>query len=214
MASAIENFVSEIRLSSLARTNRFEVLISLPRALSSRTEDARLISLYCEQASLPMLNISTKPLKIFGPSYQRPVSSEYGGEGVSLTFHVDRDMRVKRFFDDWMHRIVEENTFLVNYAEEYTSKVIVRQLDEEDNVTYEIELQDAFPRSMNLMDLNNNSQNQTHRLTVLMAYRKWQELPALNAPTQTMGINNNLINQAGLDISAYNALGDFISLLE
>ena len=53
-------------------------------------------------ASLPPVNISTKSFKIFGPTYQRPFGAEYGGEGISFTFHVDRDMKVKTFFDDWM----------------------------------------------------------------------------------------------------------------
>lgn len=212
--AAIDTFVSEIRQSSLARTNRFEVQVTVPQTLQNRYQDARLVSLYCEQASFPMLNISTKAIKIFGPSYQRPVSSEYGGEGVSLTFHVDRDMRVKKFFDDWMHSIVGENDYLVNYADQYTSTIYIRQVDEEDNITYEIELIDAFPRSMNMMDLNHNTQSQTHRLTMLMAYRKWQEYPAggnSGAPILTVGKNVNLENVAALEPTFYNAMGDFIN---
>lgn len=208
--SSIETFVSEIRQSSLARTNRFEVVIGLPRLLQSRFQDARLAQLYCEQANFPMLNISTKAIKIFGPSYQRPVSSEYGGEGVSLTFHVDRDMRIKKFFDDWMHSIVGQENYLVNYASDYTSTIYIRQLDEQDKVTYEIELIDAFPRSMNLMDLNNNSQSQTHRLTILMAYRKWRQIPSTGGQ-QSIGANFNLQNLVNTDIGFYNAMGDFLN---
>ena len=52
--------------------------------------------------------------------------------------------------------------------------IYIRQLDEADNVTYEIELLDAFPRSMNLLELNNSAQNQTHRLNIIFAYRYWR----------------------------------------
>jgi hypothetical protein len=126
-------------------------------------------------ASLPPVNISTKSFKIFGPTYQRPFGAEYGGEGISLTFHVDRDMKVKKFFDEWTAKVVDPDSGLVGYQEEYTTTIRLRQLDEQDTVTYGIELTEAFPRSVNLLELNNSAQNQTHRLNVLFAYRYWKD---------------------------------------
>ena len=69
-------------------------------------DDARRVSLLCESANFPPLNINTKAQRIYGPAYQRPVGSDYGGDGISLTFHVDRQMLVKRLFDAWMETIV------------------------------------------------------------------------------------------------------------
>jgi hypothetical protein len=123
---------------------------------------------------MPLLNIFAKPFKIFGPTYQRPITSEYGGEGIPITFHIDRNLRIKRFFDDWMHSIVDPDTFEVSFQEEYATSIFIAQLDEQDNVTYEVELLEAFPRNLNLMDLNQASSNQTHRLNVLFAYRYWK----------------------------------------
>jgi len=132
--------------------------------------------LYCEMASLPPVNISTKSFKIFGPTYQRPFSAEYGGEGIALTFHVDRDMQVKKFFDEWTARVVDPDTGFVGFQEDYISTIRLRQLNEQDEVTYELELEEAFPRSVNLLELNNSAQNQTHRLNVLFAYRYWKDV--------------------------------------
>jgi hypothetical protein len=170
----LSQFISQSRRDSFARVNRFEVFILPPLALS-RNRDAISVSLYCEMASLPPVNISTKSFKIFGPTYQRPFSAEYGGEGISLTFHVDRDMQVKKFFDEWTAKVVDPDTGLVGYQEEYTTTIRLRQLDEQDTVTYGIELTEAFPRSVNLLELNNSAQNQTHRLNVLFAYRYWKD---------------------------------------
>ena len=169
----LSKFISESRISGFARTNRFEVMIIPPLALSAVGD---LPSLYCETASLPMLNINTKSHKIFGPAYQRPMTSDYGGEGRSFVFHVDRDMVVRKYFEDWMHLIVDPNTFGVSFQEEYITSILIRQLDEQNNVTHDIELLEAFPKSMNLMDLNNNSSNQTHRLNILFAFRYWRDV--------------------------------------
>lgn len=175
----LTRFLATVGVESFARTNRFEVLIVPPPGLSNYNY-GELISLYVEQASLPLLNIQTKAVKIFGPTYQRPVTSEYGGEGISLTFHVDSSMEVRKFFEDWMHLIVDPVTFEVNYQSEYITKILIRQLDEQDNVTHEIELLEAFPRNMNLMELNNSATNQTHRLNIIFAYRYWKNPDKVN----------------------------------
>ena len=173
---SLDTFRSTVLKSSLARNNRFEVIISSPPGLT-----AGLVNLYCEQASLPALNISSKSFKIFGPTYQRPIYSEYGGEGIALNFHVDRDMRVKEFFEDWMHIIVDKNNFTIGYQKDYVTRITISQLDEQDDITHQIQLIDAFPRNMNPMELNHSSQNQTHRLNVVFAYRYWKRI-TLNTP--------------------------------
>lgn len=171
---SLDKFRSEVLSGAgLARTNRFEVTIPPPASLAGSYNVSDLASLYVEQASIPTLSINTKSLRIFGPAYQRPVSSEYGGEGISMTFHIDQKMMVRRFFEDWMHTIVDPVKFTVNYQENYITDLLIKQLDEQDNVVYEVKLIEAFPRSINLMELNNSSSNQTHRLNVLFAYRYW-----------------------------------------
>jgi len=172
----LSQFIGAVREDSFARVNRFEVFINPPAAMINKNRsNAEAVSLYCEMASLPPVNISTKSFKIFGPTYQRPFGAEYGGEGISLTFHVDRDMQVKKFFDDWTASVVDPDSGLVGYQEDYISTINLRQLDEQENVTYELELYEAFPRSVNLLELNNSAQNQTHRLNVLFAYRYWKD---------------------------------------
>lgn len=175
----LTSFLSTVGREGFARTNRFEVFVVPPVGLRNNSYGG-LVSLYVEQASFPLLNIATKQFKIFGPTYQRPVTSEYGGEGISLTFHVDREMQVKKFFEDWMHVIIDPVTFEVNYQSEYTTSILIRQLDEQEKVTHEIELLEAFPRNMNLMELNNSSTNQTHRLNMLFAYRYWRNPERVN----------------------------------
>lgn len=167
----LDDFKSSIRQGSLARTNRFEVNILKPPRLAS--DDERLVSLYSEQTSLPPINLNVRSYKIWGPTIHRPQSIEYGGEGISITFHVDRDMRVKKFFDDWLDIIVSGDNYTVSYQEDYATTVDIHQLNEQNDITYTAQLVNAFPRSMNLMELNNASQNQTHRLVVTFAYEYW-----------------------------------------
>ena len=203
---SLDAFRATVLNDSLARTNRFEVMIIPPQKL--RPYMGQLASLYCESASLPMLNINTKSHKIFGPAYQRPMTSDYGGEGMSFVFHVDRDMVVRKFFEEWMHLIVDPNTFGVSFQEDYITSVFIRQLDEQNNVTHDIELLEAFPKNMNLMDLNNSSSNQTHRLNILFAFRYWKDVE--RSTTSATAVPRQFVNPEVLtDDQANFARGQF-----
>ena len=82
-------------------------------------------------------------------------------------------MSIKRFFDDWMESIVIRDSFNVSYQREYVSQIKIAQLDEKNNENYSIYLEDAFPRAVNMLDLNMGSTNQVHKLNVTFAYRRW-----------------------------------------
>jgi len=169
----IQNFKSEITNRGLARPSKFEVFILPPVSLGQFATSGRFISLMCEGASLPAMGISTKQFRVYGAPYQRPVSSDFGGDGINLSFYVDKDMETKSFFDAWMFNVVNPNSFNVSYQADYVSQIKITQLDEKDKETYSVYLEDAFPRAMNLMDLSMNSTNQTHKLNVTFSYRRW-----------------------------------------
>ena len=170
---SISNFISEVNSRGLARPSRFEVFILPPPGLGALTGSGRFVSLMCESASLPAMSISTKPFRIYGASYQRPVSSEFNGDGITLSFYIDNQMEVKSFFDAWMFKVVNPNSFNVSYQKEYVSQIKIAQLDEQNNETYSVYLEDAFPRAVNMLDLNMGATNQVHKLNVTFAYRRW-----------------------------------------
>lgn len=170
---SISNFISEVNNRGLARPTRFEVFILPPPGLGALTGSGRFVSLMCESASLPAMSVSTKPFRIYGANYQRPISSDFNGDGITLSFYVDRQMEVKSFFDAWMFKVVNPNSFNVSYQKEYVSQIKIAQLDEKNNEQYSVYLEDAFPRAVNLLDLNAASTNQVHKLNVTFAYRRW-----------------------------------------
>ena len=188
----LSNFQREVLGRGLARTNRFEVIIPRPAIINRRTAQTGInggivggerigtstippqrISILCEQAAFPLFNINVKPYRIYGTPYQRPVTSDYGGDGLPMTFHVDRAMTVKRFFEDWGRFIINKDTFNVAYQDQYAVDIEIYQLDEFNKRTYGVKLIEAFPRSQNQIELNMGAQNQTHRMIVLFSYRKW-----------------------------------------
>lgn len=183
----IQRFTTEVFRKGLAENNKFEMLISAPPILSSYQNEAAKVSMFCEISNFPPLNLMVRTMNLYGPLHQRPVSLDYGGDGLAASFYLDREMKVKSFFDVWMTSIVNALTHNVSYQSNYISNIVIRQLSDgipslsptgsagegDEQPTYAVQLEEAFPRSMNLVDLNTGSQNQVSRLTVVFAFRKW-----------------------------------------
>jgi len=172
---SLEAFVAYAKTTGFAKQNKFEVDITLPPGLSNSSfaTESILSSLYCEGTSFPVLNITTKQLKAQGPVHQRPVGMDFGGEGIGFTFVLDQDMRLKAFFDAWFFKVVNPYSSEISYKNAYLSSLVVKQLNELDNVVYSVKLIDAFPRSLNILEVNQGSVNTFHKLTVNFAFRKW-----------------------------------------
>ena len=173
---SLRNFKTEVARRNLARSTRFEVFIPIPQALREafNTEQNKLVSLFCESTAFPPQIVGVKQQRIYGPVYQRPFGVEYGGEGLPMSFLLDQQMDVKAFFDAWISKVVDPKQFFVYYPEQYTVDMVLFQLNEKNNTTYSIKIEEAFPRSVSLVELNHGNQNQVSRLNVNFAYRKWK----------------------------------------
>lgn len=173
---SLRNFQSEVLQRGLSKPNRFEILMTVPTALTDAftTEEGKLVSLFCESTNLPPQFIGVRQQRIYGPAYQRPYSVEYGGEGITMTFILDQQMDVKAFFDSWVSKIVDPFQYFVYYPTTYLAKTVeIHQLNDRNGYEYSIYLEDVFPRSVSLVELNNTAQNQFNRLNVTFAYRRW-----------------------------------------
>jgi hypothetical protein len=215
---AIDKFLATVRTAGLAKSSKYMVVIDLPRGpiansngvINPWNEDffqrnnnnaynqlrggQQITSLYCEAASLPSLNIDTKMNKVYGPGREMPYGRSY--TPVNLTFYIDNDYVIKKFFDTWMNTIFDGRTSHMNYYNEYTTQVHILALDARgDNVPlnpsdmangfnasgpstlrarYQCTLEEAYPKTV--AEVTYGAGNaEVARLQVSMQYRKWTE---------------------------------------
>jgi len=209
MPSALENFISEIRKTGVARPNKFSVQIQTPACMlygqkpSIDIKLPELINLYCQTASIPGQNIGVRDLRITGPTYKRPVNIDYGGEGITFTFLMDGKLNIKSFFDVWMQKIIDPIQFQANYdygKDEYTTKIQINQIFNEVNTKdgsgeskpYVIILENAFPRNIGMMELDQSSQSTAHKMSVTFAYRKLYYISDLHRSARYQEIEASL----------------------
>lgn len=149
----ISGFRSSIEKNGVLRSNRFIAFFNLPEYLQEQRgqygyEDG-LISLRCETAQLPGLNLTTidQPRIGWGPTEGMPHNLTYSE--ITLTFLMDAQSKIHRLFYDWMNTIVnfqgsrgqsaldktwnvgsnQAYAYEVGYKDKYTTDLLVTVYD-------------------------------------------------------------------------------------
>lgn len=149
----LNEFISKIKTDGAARLNRFSVLITNPATPSN----GELVQLYCEQAVLPSISFASQPTRSYGE--QREVVYDRNFETLNLTFIVDRQFKVKEYFDAWADMIIDPTTRLSGYYEQYARTIKITTQDTKDNNTYETEIFEAYPKTIGAISLDHNSKD-------------------------------------------------------
>jgi hypothetical protein len=171
MAGSINDFKASFT-SDPAKTNRFDVSIPVPLTLIPYVSSAKALNYRCESAQLPGRTIETLDQKIgSNPVEKYPHRTSY--TDVSLTFIVDSDMSQKVFFDAWLNFINPNYNYNFRYKGDYATTIIVNQYNSYGDLTYSVDLYDAYPISVNQLDLN-WSDDGFHKLSVTFAYTYWK----------------------------------------
>jgi len=190
MAGTINDFRASFK-NDLARPSRFDVNIATPLILIPYVTDARNLTYRCENAQLPGRTFATAEQKIgSNPVEKYPYLTTFND--LDLTFIVDDDMTQKVFFDRWLELINPSFNFNYQYKSNYATVITVNQYDVTNNLSYSVNLYDAYPISMNQLDLDWSSDGH-HKLVVSFAYTRWQNNSLQN-------IVQNLVQQGLTDV--------------
>ena len=178
---AIDVLKSSIsRAGGIARLNRFQV--ELPANIPGiEVRDSREYQILCKTASIPGKGIATHDRTIM--TQNEKIGYGYIVQEMPMTFYLLNDYSVRDYFDKWMNSIVNQETFEVNYKTEYQRNVRIHQLREPVearrrvalNKIYSIELEDAFPISINSIDFSNDP-DVIGEVSVNMSYTKWRRI--------------------------------------
>lgn len=177
MANRQKDFIAEIKTKGIARTNRFTVDFTPPRAMPEQTK--RML-LFCEKAILPGINYATTANRTYGETREVVYDRMY--DPVTLTFHVDRKMTIKEIFDNWAQYIIDPSSRTVGWYNDYVTPMTIRVQDIEDNTTYLVQLFEAYPKSIGSISMDAGNNNDTMRLDVTFQYKYWYATPISQDP--------------------------------
>ncbi len=194
--NSIDNLKSTIqKKGGLAMQNRFQVFFTPPTADSLKSlvnkdpkalvgdiaknalqggsiknliPDPRDISILCESLQLPGRQITTADYI----AERQTVKVPYGviNEDVTMSFLLTNDYYMKRLFDSWLSGIVDVEKYRVGYKKDFTTDVIIQQLNHKNIPVYSVRLENAFPVTVSAVSLDNNSENTIQKMSVTLSY--------------------------------------------
>ena len=171
----LNDFIATVKNNGMMRNSRYSVIF--PNA-----DKTNLVGLYCDQFTLPGLNISTQPCLTYGETREMPYQKLYNN--ITVSFYVDADMKVKQFFDDWINQIQNPADRTFKYYDDYTHKVQVDVEDLENNTKYSMFLHECYPKTIQDIQLDYNSKD-IMKMQVTLSYRYWETIsrPIDSSPT-------------------------------
>ena len=165
--TTLNDFTSQIKKEGMAIVNRYSVL--LPNMEGS--DMSRMLLMYCSSAQLPGLNNSTTPARTFGEYREMPYERLF--EAVNLEFYVDRPMKIKTYWDNWMGRVIDPVTRKFNYYKDYTKDVTIFVIEKQDKNIYGFTLYEAYPKTINPIALTADGK-EVMKIGVTLQFRYWR----------------------------------------
>jgi hypothetical protein len=157
-------FQAALRQRSVARTNLFDVTITLPPILNEPIflPLGATLSLWAEGAQLPGYNIQTDSIKRYGIGPMESVPYSIQTNDLTLNFIGDGAGGIQKFFYNWMHSIVRGDEdvryneasatgllpYEVEFKDRYATTIRITQYDEQGTAIVVYDLTDAFPKNI------------------------------------------------------------------
>ena len=108
-------------------------------------------------------------------------------EDITLSFKSTSELTERVFFESWQEQAFNDQTWDVGYYNDYVGVVDIYLLDREDKRRYGIRLWEAFPKTINAIELGNDQTNTIIKTDVSMAFRYWDTLDIERQPPNVLG---------------------------
>lgn len=172
-----------------ARSNQF--LVVMPGSVSGFIGGllgGNNLNLLCASAELPGKQILTHDRTI--GMVNEKLAYGYANPDVSLTFYAMNDYGIVKYFNNWHDFTLDQQQFQAKYKNSYASTVEIHQLRKPliskgfglgpvkiniglgGGTVYGVKLLEAFPTSVNAIELSNELDGLV-QLTVQLSYTRW-----------------------------------------
>lgn len=173
--SSIDNFISNLdKYNGPAMSDRFYVNFTVPVQIPFG--NVRDLQYQCETTELPGISLGLTDYRTYGPSKKIASNTEYSP--ISFNIYCTNEFWEKPLFDTWIEYINPRNIgWDFRFKDEYSTSILITQIDQSDNIIYQVALNKAFPFQINPMSLSWSGSN-IHQLNVSFAYDNYE--PQLN----------------------------------
>lgn len=148
----------------VAKENKYRVI--LPTLFIGG--DIIQLDVLCRATSLPGKAIKTTERKTNMKTYQVP--SGYEVDDVEMTFTEVNNRNVSRYFDIWLERIVNQDSYEIAYKDDIVRDILVMSTDYNGVPNYICTLKSAFPTLRTAIPLSDQSPDTETEISVTFTY--------------------------------------------
>lgn len=171
MSINVNEFLSLINSKGVAQPNRY--MVSLP-PIQDVDVDLREMNLLCNAINLPGKQILTSDFEV-GMKFEK-IAYGYAVDDISLNFTVLNDFKVKEYFERWSELVINFGSNELKYKNTYQKDLEVFHLDKMGNKIYGCKLFEAFPTTLNPIEMGNANTDQATEYNVQLSYTTWKPI--------------------------------------
>lgn len=188
MTSRIDDFKAQIgRGFGPARANRYRVF--LPKLEFATPPDT--LDILCDSVTMPGRQITTT--ERFTDMKARKVPYAFAAEDVEISFILTNDWSAWTYLNYWNTEIIENvqslKNFKVRFKESYAKDVEIEHLnynsEGKSQIAKRVLLQNAFPTTLNSVELGNGVANEVIRVSASFSYDNWTQKDIRNIELNT-----------------------------
>lgn len=213
MTKSLKDFIGNVK-DGLARNSHYSVFFNKPGVVASNLYENSTMErmlMFCEQTQLPGLNIATTQIRTYGEVRETPYERMF--DPVNFNFYVDKEMKVKMFFDEWINGIQNSYTRTMNYYDDYTTNIEIIVYDVANYSRYKVTLYEAYPKAVNAIQLDYNNKD-VMRLGVTMQYKYWRTNLMTNPVSSTASLASPINDGFSIPNSYFNSFSEFTASLQ
>lgn len=180
--STVDQLLSQLKSSGgVAKANRYRI--------SFDNIDGNKINVMCDSVAWPGRQIITHDYMTTMKAIKRPYA--FMNEDVTVSFLLTNDWYTWNFLKVWQSSVINNidqatGAYTVNLKNKYVKQVVIDHLNDQNKVMKSVTLIDAYPTSLNGMELSNASENTVLRCTAAFSYENWNS----NDTSQVFGSPN------------------------
>tara|TARA_Y100001938_G_C7970838_1_gene369255 strand:- start:212 stop:766 length:555 start_codon:yes stop_codon:yes gene_type:complete len=173
---AVGKFVSEIVKSGVAYNHRYEMIYGATRSgeLIFDRETQEKLNSRLESVSLPGSVIGSNPVKLQGIDREMPYGRLYEGD-LKVIYLEDRDFNIRKSFEAWQRRIVDETTYHVGFYDDYVCDSVDISMSplNKDEEVYKVRIFGLFPKTISAIELSGAGGDSVIKTEIDLSFRRW-----------------------------------------
>lgn len=180
MTFNIANFSAHINDLGTVQTNKFRVEIGRPRALLRANID-QTYQYRASSVRIPGVNFDMQNVNRYGVGPLQKFPTNVNFTDVDVTFLDTRVNALWKYFTIWMNVIFDytgqsggsQAAYSVEYKTNYVTDVNIYVYENSGGLVNKITLKDAFPVSLNDVNLSWNENNRLYEFTTRFTFKEW-----------------------------------------